>query len=163
MDQRGAARAGGNGVVGQWRADFPAHAPEALFAIAADIESYPRFVPWCIATRILARHPDHWRCDNLFGTGPVRLRFHTRAEFDPPKAIDITSGDGPFRDFRLSWRFLPLAPSGCRVECGFAMTFRRDLLGLLARVSLPEVERRILNAFRARAETLQGGRLDRHS
>lgn len=146
----------GGVVVGHWRTDFARCTPEQLFALAADIESYPRFVPWCIATRILARHPGHWRCDNVFGKGPIRLRFHSRAEFDPPGGIAITSSDGPFRDFRLDWQFLPLAGGGSRVQAAFRIAFRSDLLGLLARISVAEVERRIVAAFRARAEALYG-------
>lgn len=144
-----------HGVAGEWRMEFAGRTPEQLFALAADIESYPRFVPWCIATRILSRHPDHWRCDNLFGKGPIRLRFHTRAEFDPPREIRIASHDGPFRTFRLVWRFAATA-QGCRVVVGFDMAFRWDLVGLLARVSLPEVEQRIVSAFRGRAAQLYG-------
>lgn len=148
---KGGVEATRDAVRGVWRMDFPGRTPEQLFALAADIESYPRFVPWCIATRILRRHPDHWWCDNVFGAGPVRLRFHTRAEFDAPHAIDITSHDGPFRSFRLSWRFGAL-DAGSRVDVGFEMRFRSDIVGLLARVSLAEVERRIIAAFRRRAE-----------
>ena len=152
---QGGVEAGRDGVRGDWRMDFPNHVPEQLFALAADIESYPRFVPWCIATRILSRHDDHWRCDNVFGAGPVRLRFHTRAEFAPPDAIHITSSDGPFRAFRLYWRVTPM-DGGTRVDAGFEARFRSDIVGLLARVSLAEVERRIIAAFRRRALQMCG-------
>ncbi len=153
---QGGVKAGRDGVRGDWRMEFPDHSPDQMFALAADIESYPRFVPWCIATRILSRHDDHWRCDNVFGAGPLRLRFHTRAAFDPPHAIDITSTDGPFRSFRLYWRFVPEG-TGVRVDAGFEAHFKSDMVGLLARVSLAEVERRIIAAFRRRAQQLYGG------
>ena len=29
------------------------HSPEAIFNLVADVESYPDFLPWCTATRIL--------------------------------------------------------------------------------------------------------------
>lgn len=145
--------ASGRQVRGIWRMDFPDLAPEQVFALAADIQSYPRFVPWCIATRVLARQPDHWWCDNVFGAGPLRLRFHTRAEFTPPQAIDITSQDGPFRSFHLFWRFTPQG-HGTLVEAGFTAVFHHEVARLAARLSLAEVERRILAAFRRRAELL---------
>ena len=154
MAQSG-VKAGRDVVRGDWRMEFPDHSPDQMFALAADIESYPRFVPWCIATRILSRHDDHWRCDNVFGSGPVRLRFHTRAAFDPPHVSVITSTDGPFRSVHLYWRFFPEG-TGVRVEAGFEARFKSDMVGLLARVSLAEVERRIIAAFRRRAEQLYG-------
>lgn len=152
---QGGAEAGRDNVRGEWTMEFPGRTPEQMFTLAADIESYPRFVPWCIATRILARHPDHWQCDNIFGLGPARLRFHTRAEFEPPHAIHITSADGPFRAFHLFWRFVPQG-EGVRVDAGFEARFAWDIVGLLARVSLAEVERRIIAAFHRRAVQLYG-------
>lgn len=154
MRQDAGTRRGG-GVNGGWSAAFGGYSPEQLFTLAADLESYPRFVPWCIATRILERGTDHWLCDNVFGKGPIRLRFRTHARFDPPRAITITSDDGPFQEFELRWRFQP-AGDGCRVDVGFAMHFRSDLVGLIARISTPEAERRVVAAFRRRAERLYG-------
>src|SRR3546814_4190417 len=31
--------------------------PEQLYALVADIESYPEFLPWCIAARVRRRAP----------------------------------------------------------------------------------------------------------
>jgi coenzyme Q-binding protein COQ10 len=151
----GGVEAGRDAVRGDWTMGFASRTPDQLFTLAADIESYPRFVPWCIATRILARADDHWRCDNLFGVGPIRLRFHTRAEFEPPHVIRITSSDGPFRSFQLYWRFAP-DDGGTRVDAGFEARFNSDVLRLAARVSLAEVERRVIAAFRRRVEQLYG-------
>jgi coenzyme Q-binding protein COQ10 len=149
------AGSGRDGVSGAWGAEFDGYTPEQLFALAADIESYPRFVPWCVATRIAERHADHWRCDNVFGKGPIRLRFHTRASFDPPHSILITGEDGPFHRFELRWRFVPIS-GGCRLEVGFTMQFRSELMALLARVSMAEVERRVVAAFRRQVGSLYG-------
>lgn len=136
--------------------DFDRRTPDELFAIAADIESYPSFVPWCIATRIRERQPAHWLVDNLFGRGPIRIHFATRADFAPPERLDIESSDRPFEHFRLEWRFTPRQPAGTRAEVGFDMAFRSELARILARISLHEAERRIVAAFRGRAERLYG-------
>src|SRR5712691_10710041 len=34
------------------------YTPEQLFALVADIERYPEFLPWCIGARIRERKPD---------------------------------------------------------------------------------------------------------
>ena len=34
------------------------HSQRDLFALVADIESYPDFLPWCVAARIRERHGD---------------------------------------------------------------------------------------------------------
>ena len=31
------------------------YAPEQIFALVADVERYPEFLPWCVACRVTAR------------------------------------------------------------------------------------------------------------
>ena len=79
--------------------------PEELFAVAADIEAYPEFIPGCVATRIRDRQDNIWLVDNVFRWGPVPMRFRTRATLRAPHAIDIRSIDSLLIDLSLSWRF----------------------------------------------------------
>ena len=121
-----------------------------------DVESYPRFLPWCRLTRIRRRDGDALEVDNLFGAGPIQARFHSRAEFDRPHRLDITARDGPFRRFHLTWRFQPLDGGGVRVTAEYRMELRSGLLQSLARLSLPEVERRVVQAFKERVRMVYG-------
>ncbi|MCA1908729.1 MAG: type II toxin-antitoxin system RatA family toxin [Magnetospirillum sp.] len=136
---------------GRFAADFPGLAASQLFAIASDIESYPRFIPWCRSARVLAADGAVRRVDNHFGAGPVDMRFVTRAEADEPRALSITSDDGPFRSFRLDWRF-----ADGHVEADYSIALRSPLLQGLAVFAMPEVERRIVSQFRQRVEALHG-------
>ncbi len=69
-----------------------------LFQIAVDVVSYPDFLPFCIAAKILKRDGNELRVDNIFGLGPLRSRFKTRARLDEPHGIVITSSEPPFRE-----------------------------------------------------------------
>jgi coenzyme Q-binding protein COQ10 len=141
---------------GGWMVDFPHHAAPQLFALAVDVESYPRFIPWCRLTRIRHREDNRLTVDNLFGAGPVQARFQSIAEFDPPHRLKISSHDGPFRSFHLNWVFEPLADSGCRVKADYHMELRSGLLQSLARLSLSEVERRVVQKFKERVRAVYG-------
>lgn len=143
-------------VVGGWRIDFARRTAAELYAIASDVESYPQFVPWCVAARILARDGDSLSVDNVYGVGPLRIRFRSRAVLDPPHGLVIRSEDGPFRSFRLSWAFAPRPRGGATVEARFEAVPCSELLRLVARISLREAERRIVASFRRRAESLYG-------
>jgi coenzyme Q-binding protein COQ10 len=140
---------------GGWEQDFPRYSPAQLFALVSDIESYPGFVPGCVATRILERGETVWLVDNVFGFGPFRRRFTTRAELDAPNGLLITSSDDPWRSFRLSWRLEPLT-EGCRLICSFALGFRSATIGALAPLVMAEMDRRIIAAFEKRAAALYG-------
>lgn len=143
-------------VTGCLAAAFPAYGAAQLFALAADIESYPQFIPWCRRARILARDGDVWQVDNHFGAGPVDAGFRTRAVVTAPHRLEITADQPPFRAFRLEWRFADLPEGGCRVEAEYEMSLRSPLLHGLARLAMPEASRKIMDRFRQRAAALYG-------
>lgn len=145
------------GLAGACRLDFPDHDCADLFAVAVDIESYPRFIPWCRSAQIRQRDGDVLLVDNTFGAGPVEAQFQTRAAAMAPARLEITSDQPPFRRFRLVWSFAPLDGGGCRVSADYSIELRSILLHSLALVSLPEVERRLIHNFRDRVRTVYGG------
>jgi len=138
-----------------WKREFPSFKPEQLFALVSDVENYPIFMPACVSARILEKSERIWQVENVFGVGPVRRRFLCVAKLDPPRAIDISSNDGLWRDFHISWRF-ESSGSGCCVSCASRAVFRSPLLAALAKISQGEMEDRIISAFEARARTLFG-------
>lgn len=142
-------------LTGGWELNFPDYTPAQLFALASDIESYPYFVPGCVATRIVERRANVWRVDNVFAFGPMRHRFTSVAELNAPEGLDITSVDGPWKAFCLSWRFTP-AEDGCLLACRFQAEFRSGVAATIASLGLHGAERRIMNAFERRAKALYG-------
>jgi len=134
---------------------YPLYSPEQMFGLAADIESYPAFVPGCRAARIVTRDGGRLRVENVFGFGPLRHPFETRAELKPPNELAIVSRDGPWRHFSMTWRFSP-ERAGCRLSCEVALDFASHMLNLVASVAAVEVERQVLAAFEQRAEKLFG-------
>jgi len=134
---------------------YPLYSSDQLFALAADIESYPAFVPGCRSARIVAREGDRLEVENMFGFGPLRHPFKTRAELKPPHELAIVARDGPWRRFRMNWRFEP-EKAGCRLFCAVELDFASRGLNLVASVAAAEVEAQVLAAFERRAEKLFG-------
>lgn len=128
----------------------------ALFAIIADVERYPEFVPGCLSARILERRPGQLIVDNVYGFGPLRSRFHSLAELDPPNALTISSRDGPWRNFVVQWRFRS-GSGGCLLSCEAMFEFDSPLLAAVAGLAAAEVERRVIAAFRFRALRMAKG------
>lgn len=131
---------------------YPHYRAEDVYAMVADIESYPAFVPGCRKARILSRRGDVWSVENEYGFGPMHYRFVSRATVDPPRSLSIVSDDGPWRQLLMTWRFQP-AGLGCLLS--FAMTL--EMSGFLAVAATPVVadaEQRITRAFEGRAMQL---------
>ncbi len=83
------------------------YTPEQLFALVADIERYPEFLPWCIGARIKERQTNLVVADLIIGFKVFRERFTSRVALDPPRNIDVTYAEGPFRYLNNHWTFDP--------------------------------------------------------
>jgi coenzyme Q-binding protein COQ10 len=127
---------------------------EQLFDLAADVERYPEYLPWWMAARIRRREVNTYFTDQVIGLGPIRVSFGSRTVLQPPTRIDVTSRDFPFRQFKLSWNFVTVAETGCRVSLIAEFELRSFLLqGILDR-ALPGATAEVIAAFEARAHSL---------
>jgi coenzyme Q-binding protein COQ10 len=129
---------------------------EQMFALVADVERYPEFLPWCAAVRIRSREETTFTADLIAAFGVVRERFTSRVMLDPAaKLITIEYIEGPFEHLMNRWQFNALA-SGC--EVGFDIDFRfksRALEVLISGVFTRAVEK-MTRSFVARADELYG-------
>ncbi len=131
------------------------YTPEQLFALVADIERYPEFLPWCVGARIRERRPNEIVADLIIGFRMFRERFTSRVTLDPPRRIDVAYTEGPFRYLNNHWIFEP-APGGCRVDFFVDFEFKSRVLQKVIEVLFGEAVRRMVAAFERRAEQLYG-------
>jgi coenzyme Q-binding protein COQ10 len=125
-----------------------------LFGVAADVEAYPKFLPYCIAARILERNGPDLTVDNVFGIGPFRSRFQTQARFHEPDRIDITSNDPEFEKMSIHWLFQDEGQHSCRVSFHMKQTFRSSVKNYIGGTLSGDIEKHLINRFEARARFL---------
>jgi coenzyme Q-binding protein COQ10 len=130
---------------------------EQLFDLVADIERYPEFLPWCRGARIRERQPHLVVADLIIGFKMFRERFTSRVELHPPRRIDVTYTEGPFRYLSNYWVF-ERAPEGCRVDFFVDFEFKSRVLQKVIEMLFGEAVRRMVSAFEARARDLYGAR-----
>jgi ribosome-associated toxin RatA of RatAB toxin-antitoxin module len=131
------------------------HSAGRMFALVDDIESYPRFLPWCRAASVDERTPEWVRATLRVGMRGLNQTFSTRNELHPPEAMDMRLVKGPFRHFAASWRFKPLSTQACSVE--FALEY--EMAGPLAKMLEPlfdHIADTMVDAFTRRAGDLHG-------
>jgi coenzyme Q-binding protein COQ10 len=131
------------------------YTPEQLFALVADVERYPEFLPWCVGARITERRPDLIVADLIIGFRMFRERFTSRVALDPPQRIDVAYAEGPFRYLNNHWTFAAV-PVGCRLGFFVDFEFRSRLLQKVIEVLFSEAVRRMVGAFEKRARDLYG-------
>ena len=131
------------------------YTPEQLFALVADIERYPEFLPWCLAARVKERRADLVVADLVIGFRMFRERFTSRVALDRPRCIDVTYAEGPFRRLNNHWVFEPV-PGGCHIDFYVDFEFKSRLMQKLIEVLFSEAVRRMVGAFEKRARDLYG-------
>jgi len=134
---------------------FLPYPPDKLFALVADIERYPEFLPWCVGARILSREGTVIRADLMVGFRMIRETFTSRVTLSPHRRIDVEYEKGPFRHLTNHWVFHP-ADGGCDVEFDIDFEFRSRLLRRIAEPLFHEAVRRMVSAFESRAAAVYG-------
>lgn len=137
---------------------------ELMFRVVADVEQYPKFLPWVQALRIKSRARDEGReiliAEMVVGYGALRERYTSRVTLDPgARTIDVVEIAGPFKQLENHWRFEPAGES-CEVEFSIAFQFANRLLSAAADAAFGKVMLKMTDAFEARAKALSMGRLD---
>jgi len=127
-----------------------------LFDLVADVERYPEFIPWMIATRVRRRTERTIWTDLTVGLGFLRKQFSTVATLDRPQQISIASTDPLFVKFEQRWTFAALAAGGTDVEYVVDFEFQSRLLQALMDTSFAERAAAIVSAYVQRAGVLYG-------
>lgn len=135
---------------------YSLYTAEQLFDLVADVEKYPRFLPWILASRILKRKPDAVWVEMVLGIGPLQLRFSSLAVLDRPHSITITSSDATFDCFRQQWQFTTDNQGRAVVGYSYEIRLRSGTADLISRAVLDEVARATIDAFEERARQVYG-------
>jgi ribosome-associated toxin RatA of RatAB toxin-antitoxin module len=120
-----------------------------------DIESYPRFLPWCAEARILEEN-GLVKARITAGMRGVSQSFTTLNENKPGEGIDLRLVEGPFKDFAAAWRFAPLGEAACRIEFSMAYEFSSRTLGTLLEPLFDRIADTMVDAFARRADEIYG-------
>jgi coenzyme Q-binding protein COQ10 len=137
--------------------------PGQMQALVADVDSYPRFLPFVKAARTWNRRagpggPDHslFHGELLVGFKAFRGQFATTVEVLPdPLEIRTRLIRGPFRQLACVWGFRD-SPSGCLIEVALDFEFSEPFLASLLRSSMDRAVRSLIEAFTQEAARRYG-------
>ena len=132
------------------------YSQEQLFALVADVERYPDFLPWCVASRIRRREGEVFFADLVIGFKMVRERFTSKVTLSRPDRVDVTYTEGPFHHLNNHWVFRPLPEGGTEIDFYVDFEFRSKLLQTLIGALFNEAVKMMVSAFEKRARQLYG-------
>jgi len=132
------------------------YSPEQMFALVADVERYPEFLPWCVATRIRSREERSFTADLIAAFAAFREQYTSRVNLDPEgRLIVIEYLEGPFEHLTNRWQFQPV-DGGCDVEFDIDFRFRSRTLEALISGMFTKAIRKMTESFEQRAHQLYG-------
>jgi coenzyme Q-binding protein COQ10 len=134
---------------------------DLMFAVVAEVERYPEFLPWVTGLKVLSREKKAGKeivaAEMTVGFAALRERYTSRIVLDPgARTIDVTQSEGVFRHLDTRWRFTPdgADKKACRIDFFIDYAFKSRLLNLVAGTAFHQVAGQMVRAYEARARAL---------
>jgi ribosome-associated toxin RatA of RatAB toxin-antitoxin module len=134
------------------------HPAPTLYALVADIESYPQFLPWCSGADIVTREPGRTVATLHVLYHGIRQQFTTENIEAAGQRIDIRLVSGPFRHLQGHWSFLALGADACKVSLRLEYQLSNGLLDRMIGPVFGHIANTFVDAFVKRADALSKAR-----
>lgn len=128
---------------------------QQLYDLVADIESYPKFLPWCVAARNRSREGNVLISDLVIGFKMFRERFTSQVTLKEGR-IDVAYKEGPFKYLTNHWIFEPQEDGSTIIDFHVDFEFRSKMLQSIMGALFNEAVRVMVGAFEKRAKQLYG-------
>ncbi|MGB5082120.1 MAG: type II toxin-antitoxin system RatA family toxin [Burkholderiales bacterium] len=133
------------------------HSARDMFALVEDVESYPRFLPWCARATVTVREPNRTVATLYLDFHGLKEHFTTENALRPGELIHMKLVSGPFRSLEGSWRFTALAENACKVEFSLRYEFSNPILEKVLGPVFHRIADSFVDAFVRRASEILGG------
>lgn len=135
------------------------HSPEQMYALVADIEKYPEFLPLCEALTVRTRKERDGKqllvADMTVGYKAIKETFTTQVLLNPAeRVIDVKYIEGPFKYLDNRWRFEADGAGGCTVHFFIDYEFKSMILGAVMGSMFDRAFRMFAEAFETRADKI---------
>ena len=131
---------------------------DKLIEFVLDIEKYPEFIPFCLASKVYERKKVGDKiliiADLTIGKGPFSDTYKSDVRFNIKNdSINVTNIDGPLKHLQNNWKFIETDNT---TEVYFDVDFeiKNKFLNLLMEKSFEFGLNKIADAFQKRAETI---------
>ena len=131
---------------------------DKLIEFVLDIEKYPEFIPFCLASKVYERKNEGDKiliiADLTIGKGPFSDTYKSDVRFNKKKdTINVTNIDGPLKHLQNNWKFVE-TDNTTVVYFDVDFEIKNKFLNLLMEKSFEFGLNKIADAFQQRAETI---------
>ena len=131
-----------------------------LYDLVWNVDDYPKFLPWCKASRILERQDDYFVAELVISFKHITEQYTSKVTGTAPTdtqagSIDVQLIKGPFKHLSNHWEFIP-TESGCDLKFEVDFAFSNIILDKLIGALFTRASEKMAGAFIARARELYG-------
>lgn len=129
---------------------------EELFNLVIDIESYPEFLPWCQAARVVSKDDNQIIAELIIKLKAFLEKYQSRIIFnssDQLYNIEVEGISGPFKYLKNSWKFSK-TDTGTKVEFFIDFQMKLTIFDGLIGMFFGEATKKMIDAFEKRAQAL---------
>ncbi len=132
------------------------HSADRMFDLVNDVESYPKFLPWCRSGRLISRTDEELCGEIEVARAGIHQKFSTCNRLYGNERIDIHLREGPFRKLHGTWQFTPLREDACKVELTLEFEFSGKLINAAFGAVFNQIASSFVEAFCKRANQVYG-------
>lgn len=140
------------------RSEIVPYTASEMFALVDAVEEYPKFLPWCRASKILKRDEDEVHAKLELTRGGIHKSFTTCNRLQPDKLIEIRLIDGPFEHLEGFWSFENMGEQECKVALNLEFRIAGKLMSFALEPIFHQIANSFVKTFCKRAEDLYGKR-----
>lgn len=134
------------------------YSSDEMYVLVNDIESYPMFLPWCTAAKILSRQEDNLTAKLSLALGKIKQSFTTENTMQEGSRIDIRLIDGPFKHLSGYWRFIQEDEQSCHIHLHMHFEFKNRFIKHIMGRAFYKVVDTMVDSFVQRAQQVYGRR-----
>lgn len=133
-----------------------------LFDIIIDVEEYPKFLPWCVATRILDREEDMFLAEMVLGYKNFTESYISKVGYLYPTKgeghIRVNLVEGPFKYLENYWQLKQLNERETETEFYINFAFKSYLMEKMISTFFNNAFKKMVEAFENRAKFIHGSK-----
>ena len=133
------------------------YSAQQMYALVADVASYPQFLPWCGGVEVHESSETSMRATIRIDFKGVRQSFTTQNRQEPGREILMQLVEGPFSQLQGRWNFSPLQDGqACRIEFELDYHFSSRVVDAVIGPVFGHIAKTFVESFVQRAEQVYG-------
>ena len=129
---------------------------EQMYLLINDINAYPKFLPDCNDSKIIAQDDSSMTAALLVSKGGLKKWFTTENTLISNQEVKMSLVDGPFKQLVGGWQLKALSDEACKIELNLDYEFSNKMFDLAFGRIFNNLANNMVHAFTQRAKEVYG-------